>query len=273
MSDSPASALRFRRLLITGAAGSLGHQMRGRLHAMCDALRLSDVAPLSAAAPHEECVQVALEDGPAVRALLHDVDAVIHFGGVSTEAPWAPILKANIEGVVNLYEAARHQGVKRIIFASSNHAIGCYRQDETIDTKVPTRPDGLYGLSKAFGENCAQMYWDRFGIETVSVRIGSSFPEPVDRRMLATWLSFDDLERLIVAALTSPIVGHTVMYGMSDNPHVFWDNRHAKHVGYQPRDSSAPFRAALEAKQQTIDTKSPVAIHQGGGFMTKWFND
>ena len=79
------------------------------------------------------------------------------------------------------------------------------------------RPDGHYGLSKAFGENLARFYFDRYGIETVCLRIGSSFPEPKDRRMLATWLSYDDLERLVVASLTAPVVGHSVVYGMSDN--------------------------------------------------------
>jgi uronate dehydrogenase len=114
------------------------------------------------------------------------------------------------------------------------------------------RPDGYYGLSKAFGENLAQFYFDRWGIETVSLRIGSSFPEPKDRRMLATWLSYDDLERLVVSALTAPAVGHTVVYGMSDNRLTWWDNTSARHVGFRPQDSSEPFRAAVEARQQHI---------------------
>ena len=123
---------------------------------------------------------------------------------------------ANIVGTYHLYEAARKQGVRRIVFASSNHVTGFYRQDEVIDARMPVRPDGHYGLSKAYGENLAQFYWDRHGIETVSLRIGSSFPAPKDRRMLATWLSYDDLERLVVASLTAPVVRHTVVYGMSD---------------------------------------------------------
>src|SRR5205085_2980345 len=133
--------------------------------------------------------------------LLSEVDAVVHLGGISTEQPFEPILRGNIVGGYNLYEAARKQGVKRIVFASSNHVTGFYRQDEVIDTRAPVRPDGLYGLSKAFGENLSRFYFDRYGIETVCLRIGSSFPEPKDRRMLATWLSFDDLERLVVASL------------------------------------------------------------------------
>jgi uronate dehydrogenase len=200
-------------------------------------------------------------------ALLEGVNAVVHMGGVSTEQPWEPILAGNIVGMVNLYEAARLQGVKRIVFASSNHVTGFYRQDEVVNTRMLPKPDGFYGLSKAFGEDLAQLYWDRWGIETVSLRIGSSYAEPKDRRMLATWLSFDDLERLVVAALTAPIVGHSIIYGMSDNQTTWWDNTHAQHLGYRPLDSSDVFRPAVEARQQSIDTKDPAAIYQGGAFV------
>jgi len=154
------------------------------------------------------------------------------------------------------------------VFASSNHVTGFYRQDEVIDTTMPVRPDGYYGISKAFGENLAQFYFDRYGVETVSLRIGSSFPEPVDRRMLATWMSYDDLERLVVAALAAPVVGHSVIYGASDNTTTWWDNTPARHIGYRPQDSSEPFRAALQARQPLIDLTSPAALYQGGGFVT-----
>jgi uronate dehydrogenase len=176
-------------------------------------------------------------------------------------------LASNIVGMVNLYEAARLQGTKRIVFASSNHVTGFYRQDEVVNTKMPPKPDGFYGLSKAFGEDLAELYWARWGIETVSLRIGSSYVEPKDRRMLATWLSFDDLERLVVSALTAPIVGHTIIYGMSDNQTTWWDNTHAKHIGYRPLDSSDVFRSAVEARQPTIDGTDKAAIYQGGAFV------
>jgi uronate dehydrogenase len=210
----------------------------------------------------------ALEDADQMMALLDGVNAVVHMGGVSTEQPWAPILAGNIIGMVNLYEAARLKGVRRIVFASSNHVTGFYRQDEVVNTRMPPKPDGFYGLSKAFGEDLAQLYWDRWGIETVSIRIGSSFTEPKDRRMLATWLSYDDLERLIVAALTAPIVGHSIIYGMSNNQTRWWDNTYAQHIGYRPQDSSDLFRAEVEARQPLIDRYDPVAVYQGGGFVT-----
>ncbi|MEY4752053.1 MAG: hypothetical protein RIQ60_4267 [Pseudomonadota bacterium] len=259
--------LRFSRLLLTGAAGGLGCELRSRLKAYCDTLRLSDIADLGAGAPGEELQPVALENAASVFDLLDGVDAVVHLGGVSTEQPWAPILQANIIGAYNLYEAARKQGVKRIVFASSNHVTGFYRQDQVVSPRDPVRPDGLYGLSKAFGENLAQLYFDRHGIETVSVRIGSSFPAPKNRRMLASWMSYDDLERLVVSALTAPVVGHTVIYGMGDNTLTWWDNTPARHIGYRPQDSSEPFRAAIEAAEPRLDMNDPATVYQGGAFV------
>jgi uronate dehydrogenase len=259
----------FNRLLLTGAAGALGRELRGRLPRQCAVLRLSDRADLGAAAAHEELRPARLEDAAAMHALLDGVDAVVHLGGISVEGPFGPILQANIVGAYNLYEAARKHGVRRIVFASSNHVTGFYGQDEVIDSTMPMRPDGHYGLSKAFGENLAQFYFDRYGLETVSLRIGSSFPEPVDRRMLATWMSFDDLERLVVASLRAPVVGHSVVYGMSDNTTTWWDNTPARHIGYRPQDSSEPFRASREARQPRIDPADAAAKYQGGGFCTK----
>ena len=269
MLSSPASPIRFRRLLLTGAAGNLGQELRPRLKAYCETLRLSHRKDFGAAGAGEEIVVAALEDKAQMNALLKGVDAVVHMGGVSTEKTWESILAGNIVGMVNLYEAARANGVKRIVFASSNHVTGFYRQDEVISPLDPVRPDGFYGLSKTFGENLAQLYWSKHGIETVSLRIGSSFAEPKDRRMLATWMSFDDTERLIVAALTAPVVGHTVIYGMSDNVTVFWDNTSARHIGYRPQDSSDKYRAATEARQPIIDATQPAAQFQGGAFVTQ----
>ena len=267
MLNPKVSPLVFPRLLLTGAAGQLGRELRPRLKAYCDVLRVSDQNDLAMAAAGEEIQTADLANASDMQTLLKDVNAVVHLGGVSTEQAWAPILASNIVGMVNLYEAARLQGTKRIVFASSNHVTGFYRQDEVVNTKMPTKPDGFYGLSKAFGEDLAELYWARWGIETVSLRIGSSYAEPKDRRMLATWLSFDDLERLVVSALTAPIVGHTIIFGMSDNQTSWWDNTHAKHIGYRPLDSSDVFRSSVEARQTTIDGNDKAAIYQGGAFV------
>jgi uronate dehydrogenase len=259
----------FDRLLLTGAAGGLGRVLRPRLKRLCRLLRASDIAAMEAAGEGEEVVVAALEDAAAVHALVAGVQAIVHLGGVSVEGPFEPILQANIVGVHHLYEAARKHGVRRIVFASSNHVTGFYRQDEVVGPGDPMRPDGHYGLSKAFGENLSRFYFDRYGLETVCLRIGSSFPEPKDRRMLATWLSYDDLERLVTASLTAPVVGHSVIYGFSDNTTRWWDNTSAAHIGFRAQDSSEPFRAAAEARQPQIDPRDPTALFQGGGFVTK----
>jgi uronate dehydrogenase len=243
--------------------------LRPRLARQCTTLRVSDIADLGAAAAGEEVVAARLEDAGAVLDLLAGVDAVVHLGGVSVEGPFEPILQANIVGVHNLYEAARRHRVPRIVFASSNHVTGFYRQDEVVSPRDPMRPDGNYGISKAFGELLSRFYFDRYGIETVCLRIGSSFPEPKDRRMLATYLSYDDLERLVVASLTAPVVGHSVVYGVSDNARTWWDNTPARHLGFRALDSSEPFRAAVEAAAPAPSGDDPATIYQGGAFVVR----
>ncbi|NQD79520.1 NAD(P)-dependent oxidoreductase, partial [Pseudomonas sp. CrR14] len=176
----------FNRLLLTGAAGGLGKVLRERLQPLTKILRLSDIAEMAPAEGEHIEVQICdLADKQAVHQLVEGVDAILHFGGVSVERPFEEILGPNISGVFHIYEAARRHGVKRVIFASSNHVIGFHKQTDTIDANAPRRPDGYYGLSKSYGEDMASFYFDRYGIETVSIRIGSSFTEPLNRRMMS----------------------------------------------------------------------------------------
>jgi uronate dehydrogenase len=263
LSPSPQ---RCARLLLTGAGGNLGKVLRQSLKPHADVLRISDLNDVGPAQTGEEVIACDLADADAVHRLVAGVDAIVHMGGVSVERPFDEILPANIQGVYNLYEAARKHGVKRVIFASSNHVIGYYRQGQVIDADVPVRPDGYYGISKAFGENLSRFYFDRYGIETVCLRIGSSFPEAKDRRMLITWLSHDDLTHLIVQSLFTPHVGHTIVYGASANRDSWWDNSKAAHLGFAPKDNSEPFRAKAEA-QPALQADDPVARYQGGGFV------
>ncbi|MCU0925777.1 MAG: NAD(P)-dependent oxidoreductase [Hydrogenophaga sp.] len=256
-----------RRILLTGAAGGLGTALRSRLLANCEVLRLSDKLAFGEAGAGEEIVLADLADAAAVNAAVAGCDAIVHLGGISVEAPFETILQANILGVYHLYEAARQHGVKRVVFASSNHVTGFYKQGETITADHPPRPDGFYGLSKAYGEDLARLYFDRHGIETACVRIGSSFPEPRDRRMLATWLSYDDLHRLISACLSTPVLGHSIVFGMSNNAVTWWDNCRAKHIGYVPQDSSDVFRDAVFARTAAPDLNDPAAVYQGGAFV------
>ena len=259
---------KFYRLLLTGAAGGLGQVLRERLKPLATVLRVSDIADLGPAREGEEVVSCDLGDKAAVHALVDGVDAIAHFGGVSVEGPWDPILNANIVGVFNLYEAARKHGVKRVVYASSNHVVGFYRQDQRIDADDPMRPDGLYGVSKCFGESLSRLYFDRHGIETVCLRIGSSFPEAKDRRMLRTWLSYDDLVQLVTKSLVTPAVGHTIVFGASRNAGLWWDNRKAAHLGFEPKDSADGQRERVEALGPPPDAADPVAVYQGGAFVT-----
>jgi uronate dehydrogenase len=255
-----------KRLLITGAAGGLGSLARRRLTSLADALRLSDIAPLGTAAAHEELAPCDLSDFAAVQALVAGCDGVVHFGGVSVERSWAEILPANIVGTYNVYEAARLQGVKRVFFASSNHAIGFYKRETRIDATDPVRPDSLYGVSKCFGEALARYYYDKYGVESAVVRIGSCFPEPKDHRMMATWLSEDDLVRLIERVFTAPKLGYATIFGASDNEEQWWDNRCAGFLGWRPKDSSEQFRAAVDSRCEMPESEAPVNRYQGGSF-------
>ncbi|MBC9742272.1 NAD(P)-dependent oxidoreductase [Pseudomonas syringae pv. syringae] len=267
MASAHTTQTPFNRLLLTGAAGGLGKVLRETLRPYTKVLRLSDIAEMAPAVDGSEEVQVCdLADKNAVHQLVEGVDAIVHFGGVSVERPFEEILGANICGVFHIYEAARRHGVKRVIFASSNHVIGFYKQTETIDAHSPRRPDSYYGLSKSYGEDMASFYFDRYGIETVSIRIGSSFAEPQNRRMMSTWLSFADLTQLIELSLYTPDVGHTVVYGVSDNKTVWWDNRLASKLDYKPKDSSEVFREKVDA-QPLPAADDPAMLYQGGAFV------
>ncbi|MDO0928290.1 NAD(P)-dependent oxidoreductase [Streptomyces sp. TG1A-8] len=258
-----------RTLLLTGAAGGLGTLMRSLLPEYGYALRLFDVRPIE---DEPGAITADLTDTEALREAVRGVDAVLHLAGISLEAPFEKILKSNIEGTYRLYEAARQEGVPRIVFASSNHAVGFTPVpgvgDAPIPVDTPRRPDTFYGLSKSFGEDLAQLYWDKHGLETVSVRIGSCFPEPTSVRMLSLWMSPADGARLFHAALTAEGVGHTVVYGSSANTRLWWDLTSARALGYDPQDDSEPYAGKLLAEQGEADPRDPARHHLGGTFLT-----
>jgi uronate dehydrogenase len=258
---------RFDTILITGAAGRLGTELRRGLAPLALRLRLADQVPIGDLKTNEEALTFDLGDEAACHAACQGVDAIVHFGGLALECGWDAILNANIRGSYHIYEGARKAGVARVIYASSVHAIGYHRLEDQIDANAAHRPDGLYGLSKCFVEDLGRLYWDKFGIETAALRIFSSFPEPADRRMLWSWLSFDDCIRLVTAALTAPRVGFTLSFGISDNVVKPVDNRLAGHLGFQPLDNTEAFRAGVEAKTPTPDPKAPAVQHLGGWFI------
>ncbi len=255
-----------QKLLITGAAGNLGREMRTLLKPICHTMRLSDMSDMDPPGDNEEVVICDLGDKAAVSDLVKGCDGIVHFGGKSVEGTWTVIRNANLDGMYNLYEAAREHGKPRIFYASSNHAVGYYKQDEVIDNSVYPQPDGLYGVSKVFGEMIASLYWNKFGIETACVRIGSCFPEPTNHRMLKTWMSFGDLTNLIERIFDAPRIGCPVIYGVSANAARFWDNSNVAWLGWQPEDSSEPHRARLDATLEKPKHDAPGVVYQGGTF-------
>ena len=257
---------KFSRLLLTGASGALGTELRKSLAHLCDVMRVTNRHELGNIADHEEGIVCDLSDKEQAYELTKDVDVVVHMGGVGKENTFDAILQSNYIGFYNLYEGCRKNGVKRIVWGSSNHAIGFYPRTQTIDASATPKPDSLYGVSKVYGEALAQYYFDKFSLESVSIRIGSSFPEPLDRRMLATWLSYRDLTQLVERSLIVPKVGHMIVYGMSDNDETFWDNTQASSLGYRPKDNAEMYREKVESNTPLPDPCDPTFMYHGGGF-------
>ena len=256
----------FNRVLITGAAGALGKQLRKSGSQLAKHVRLTDRIPSEGLQPGEEDMPFELDNMVAVMTGVAGCDAVVHLGARASEGTWDDVLHSNIMGTYNVYEAARRSGVKRIVYASSIHTIGYYERNQTIDAKAPTRPDSLYGVSKVFGESMASLYHDKFGIESVCLRIGSCFPEPTDRRHLITWLSYRDMRQLVELSLSVPRVGFMICYATSNNREAFWDNRAASVLGYRPQDSADDHREKVLKATIQGDPNDPYVKYQGGIF-------
>ncbi len=259
---------KYERILITGAAGRLGTQLRDGLQSLAERIRISDRIEIKDVSQNEEVFTCELGDYDAVLEMTKGVDAIVHFGGVALEDSFEKILDGNIRGTYHIYEGARKNGVRRVIYASSVHAIGYHLMESQIDANSPVRPDSLYGVSKVFVEGLSRLYWDKFGIETLCLRIFSSFPEPADRRMLWSWMSFQDCVRYVAAGLTAPRVGHTIGFGMSDNTIKPVSDRKAKHIGYFASDSSEPYRGKVESS-----TDEPLADATAVKYLGGWFCD
>jgi uronate dehydrogenase len=237
-----------RTIVITGAAGRIGTYLRSRLARPGRVLRLLDIAPLPGGqGPAEESVRASVTDLAAMTAACGGADAVIHLGGIPTEDAWAPVLEVNINGTYTVFEAARRAGVPRVVFASSNHAVGfAPRASFPVPDDARPEPDTYYGVSKAAGEALAALYAHRYGLESVCVRILSCFDRPENPRALATWLSPDDAGRLFEACVTAPAPGFRVIYGVSANTRGGWVSlAGARALGYQPRDDAEDYAAGV----------------------------
>jgi len=252
-------------ILVTGAAGGVVRMLRSLMRADYR-LRLSDRTPVSDRAPGEEWAAADLTDFDSVLRAVRGVDGILHLGGFSVEGSWPQIHDANIVGAYNVFEAARQAGVRRLIFASSNHAVGFYRRGEIIGDDVTPRPDTRYGVSKVFGEALASLYAHKYGAEVVSIRIGNVETKPLDVRRLAIWISPRDLYQLIRIGLERPGIVHEIVYGVSQSSRSWWDNSNAKRLGYRPHDSADDYAAEVLAKHSAISGDARADTYQGGQF-------
>jgi uronate dehydrogenase len=254
-----------KTVLITGATGDVGNHLSRELAGRYK-LRLSDRRPLK---PPKGQTFVKADIAKMADALriTKGVDAIVHLGGYSVEGPWESILQANIIGCYNVFEAARRNGVKRVLFPTSNHAVGFYRRDQTIDHRVYPKPDSRYGVSKVFGEALGSLYADKHGMEVFMMRIGNVNPVPIDKRRLSIWLSPRDLAQLVSIGIEHPDIKFEIVYGISRNKRAWYDNSNAFRLGYRPQDDSEIFAQEVLQKEKP-STDDIAETHQGGIFCT-----
>ena len=249
-------------MLITGASGHIGTVIRPALREGVEELRLSDLTPPDGLTGPETYVHADLRDFDAVQTAVDGVDAVVHLGAIPNEAPFEDIAGPNLHGVFHVFEACRRSSVKRIVYASSNHASGMNDVGVPLDGSERARPDGLYGASKAYGEALGSMFVDRFGLSIVCLRIGSFRPTPGEKRELSTWISHADGIRLIQAALTADGVGFAIVYGASANTRRWWppDDK----IGFVPQDDAEVFAAELDGPDYPYQGGPNAAFEHGG---------
>jgi len=255
-----------KKLVLTGAAGRLGSYLREPLSKMADTLVSTDLAAdIGTLYAGERYVQADLADLGAMVDLLAGADMVVHFGAIGDEAPFDAILQSNIIGSYNIWEAAFQNAVRRVIYASSIHAVGMHRKTDFIGTDVAHRPDTYYGLSKCFAEDLASLYWDKRQIEAVCMRILSCAPVG-NPRAVGSWLSYDDLIQMVQRAIDTPVTGFSVLYGVSNNDRAPVDNAKAGFLGYRPKDNAEQFAQAIFAEAGPLDAQDPANMCHGGPF-------
>jgi len=251
-----------KTVLITGATGDVGTHLARELAGKYQ-LRLSDKRPIKA----KNFVKADISKMADALRITKGVDAIVHLGGYSVEGPWEGILQANIIGCYNVFEAARRNGVKRIVFPTSNHAVGFYRRDRTIDDHVYPRPDSRYGVSKVFGEALGRLYTDKYGMEMFMIRIGNVNPKPIDRRRLSIWISPRDIAQLVSIGIDRADIKFEIVYGVSGNQRSWYDNSNAERLGYRPQDDSEPYAQEVLAKEKPSGN-AIAESYQGGIFCT-----
>lgn len=268
----PGAEPAYRRVLITGAAGRLGNVLREGLRGVYPAVRLSDRRDLGEALPGEEIRPCRLERFDEVFEIMADVDAVVHLGAKLGPDDWDDVLRTNIVGTYNVFEAARRRGVRRVVFASSHHVVGFHRRDRVVGIDDPLRPDSPYAVSKIFGEALGRLYADKHGLGVVCQRIGVSRPEVPHVRGLWTWLSHGDYLHLTRRCLDAPDIHFLIVYGVSANARPLWDNSPAADIiGYAPRDNAEDHLEAVLAVQAFTDEPALERLFHGGFYCSANF--
>jgi len=255
-----------KKIVLTGAAGRLGSYLREPLTKMADSLVSTDIGEdigkLYDGETYQQGDLANLED---MMRVLKGADMVIHMGAYADEGPFEKLLGPNFVGAYNIWEAAYQNGLKRVVYASSIHAVGMHPKNEFIDTKVAHRPDTFYGLAKCFAEDLGSMYWDKRGLESVHMRI-LSCAQVNNARALGSWLSYDDLVQLVRRCIETPVTGFSVIYGVSNNDRVPVDNANASFLGYRPEDNAEQFAEEVLANEPPMDPQDPGHMCHGGPF-------
>lgn len=257
-----------KKIVLTGAAGRLGTVLRGPLANLADELVSTDQTDsVVDLASNETYVQADLADLAAMVDVLKGADMVVHFGAIGDEAPFDAILQSNIIGAYNIWEAAHQNGVGRVVYASSIHAVGMHAKNDFIGTDVAHRPDTYYGLAKCFAEDLASLYWDKRGVEAVCLRI-LSCANVTNARAVGSWLSYDDLIHLVEQSVKTPVTGFSIIYGVSNNDRATVDNSKATFIGYRPKDNAEQFATEIFASDADLDPQDAANMCQGGPFAT-----
>jgi uronate dehydrogenase len=262
-----------QRVLVTGAAGGIGSRLRKLLKGVYPEIRWSDLKVPPDLAPDEQFVRADLSNMDEVEKIVAGMQGIVHMGGFSVEGPWETILNANIVGCYNLFEAARRAGVERVVFASSNHAVGFYPRQRRIGVDDHVRPDSRYGVSKAFGEALGSLYAYKHGLRVTCLRIGNVTDTPADKRRLSIWLSAADLVRLIRIGLEHPDIRHEIFFGASDNARTFWDNEPAFRYGYRPQGRAEDHAAEALAADAKLPHDPVGDWYQGGPYCSDEFDN
>jgi len=254
-----------KRILITGAGGNIGRVLRQQFRGEYGLLRLGDIREQAAAGSGEEVLELDVRDPASLDRAMAGIDCVLHFAGVPGQRAWPEILAVNIDGTFNVFEAARRQGVKRVVYASSNHAVGFHRRGKTLDADTAPRPDSYYGAAKVFGEALGRLYADKYGLSVACLRIGTfrTPDRPTEARQLNSWISHRDMAQLARCCINHPGFHFLVAYGVSRNTRSRWSNEAVAFLDYAPQDDSEVFAAEILALNQVED---PIAAQFHGGF-------